>query len=606
MFYYIIYNKSKIKKMCILCFNLETLEKNKSTNDEYIKAFNYLIDYDKQVINLYNCTKIKVLSSLVYIGIKKNNIERRIYTKNFKLITEINLYKLDNLVSLPTELDNLEILHICDVPNLLSLPLEYKNLHELKIINSRIKTIPKTYHKLKDLYLQDTQIRVLSKDYINLERLTLNFTPVSKLEYYPKLYYLLLFRTNITTIQKEYKPNLKELNISSSKNFELDPHVSVLPEYLTNLEKLYASVSTITRVPETYVNLKTLLLYQSDVKELSPNFYKLEYLDCSKTQITSIPKEYVRLLELTYSDDKTTWDNSWYKDDDDILQIIKLQRWYLTKKYLYKLNSNKKELMMKYKRYRRKKAIKVLQQWFIKTINYLLYIKTLKQNKQNILNQYLVYNNHKLKSLVKIQQNFKKVLIMQKIIQHIQNNKQNLNKYYLNSIYKKKISINKIIKWYKRIKFINLYLKNIKTTRSSIIRSYKYYIRDKNNGKIVSKLKNYNLVNNKTKITFNKNQYSINLSKILTKFYINYKQRKFVKSFNNVFYIYKKNKCEFTLTNNLKKNQNYTFKFKSNDDIKTIKNKIKNYGINIKYNNIYSNIYNIIDIIPIIGIFIFN
>ena len=62
--------------------------------------------------------------------------------------------------------------------------------------------------------------------------------------------------------------------------------------------------------------------------------------------------------------------------------------------------------------------------------------------------------------------------------------------------------------------------------------------------------------------------------------------------------IYKIKKSDFKL----QPNSNYNINIKSIYDFKDIKKNIKNKGLNIKYNTINSNIYNLIDVILNIGI----
>ncbi len=363
-------------------------------------------------IDLYNCLLLSNLDNVIC----------------FDLI-RLSLHNTPNIKSLPNmnnSLSRIKILSLTDVPQLRRLPPCFTYLEDLKIINSNISSLPKSYTKLKKLYLQDTNIQEIPKTFINLEYLELNTTPVNELYHYPKLYHLLLFRTNITTIPKAYKNNLEELNISLSRNHFDEPCIAVLPPYLTNLKKLYASLSIIEEVPETYINLEVLILHQSYVKYLSPKLVNLEYLDCSETNVKHIPKEYVKLIELTYSHETTTWDSSWYKDDEEIEKVIKIQKWIKTKNYIKDLKEDYGNILYNYLNFIKTKKIKIIQSWMRSCFIFKKYLKKFQINKNKILMEYKQYNSTRIQSIKKLQKFFKTYITYMKVINNINADKTNI------------------------------------------------------------------------------------------------------------------------------------------------------------------------------------
>ena len=296
---------------------------------------------------------------------------------------------------------------------------------------------------------------------------------------YPLLSKLILFRTNVIEIPLSYENHLLELNVSLSKHFKDEPYIKKLPTHLTKLKKLFATLSMINEIPDTYINLEVLYLHQSNVDYLNPKFINIEILDCSETPITIIPKEYVKLIELSYSHDDTFWDSSWYKDDDDMIFVERIQKWFLTKKYIKSLANTKDLILNQYKEFVKNKKAIILQKWIIKTIKYFKYIKSFQKNKKN----------NRIENIIFLQYNIIQCLIYKYNIRYIN--------YYKNSIltnyqsYSRNKINNAIIiqKWFKKHKFISNFCKNVKKSRNSYIRSYKYYLRNKINNNLSTLIK---------------------------------------------------------------------------------------------------------------------
>lgn len=464
--------------MCIVCFDLDCLQKLDPKKDSnHILA---LINKKRPEFNIYNCSKLKDLVCLIYFTVLKNNKPVRLYSTNYRNITKLSLTNLVNLNKLPEELTNINDLLVYDVPKVTYIPETYKNLKKLTIINSEISNLSESYVKLETLYLQNTQITKLSKKYINLRHLELNMVPIDKLEYYPNLYHLLLFKTDITVIPFDYKYNLTELNLSASINYKLDSHIKVLPRYLTSLKKLYISLTDIQKVPDTYTELTDLYLYQSAVKELSPNFSKLEYLDCSCTEIKYIPKEYVNLTELVYDPEVTFWDDSWYKTEEEIEQIKKIQRCFLTKRYInHIIFIHKRSILDDYRNYIREKYSKRIIYWYLKIKKHQFQTQYFKTNKTEILNEYKLWFKNKSNNATKIQCFIKSIIKLQNYINYIKQN----HDYYL-SLYKtwyklRRSNILILQKWYKKLRYIRNLCTKIEKNKNSYLRSYKYYLRQK-------------------------------------------------------------------------------------------------------------------------------
>ena len=562
--------------MCLICYynNLEP-----SIQNEF--QFNNEISLD-------NCELISDLSPLL---------------KNNRNIIKLTLTHLPQLSIIPDQLCYINELIIYDIPKITKLPIRMPNLFILKLIHSNIKSIPDSYHKLKQLYLQDTVITKLPLNLNRLEILQLNQTPIDFLPDYPKVYHLLLYRTKITNIPLSYQNHLTELNIGASRNASDEPHIRTLPKYLTNLKKLYATLSTIKEIPDTYVNLDTLLINQTDVRKLSPKFHNLEILDCSDTRIKTIPKEYVKLIELSYSEDKTTWDSSWYKDDDDMILVEKIQKWFFVKKYIKQLKTNRDIILKDYLLFIHNKYAIVLQKWLVKTIKYLKYIRSFKTNKKSIFNDYKLFYNFRLENINFLQYNLMQCLIYKFNIRFIRFHKNNIQNEYLKYSKNQIIKVNIIKKWYKKHKYIEEFCKSVKLARGSHMRSYKYYLKDKlKNNKLNSLVPSINVnipIINDNKPFYFKNYDSgqlFNFTNKIIKFFKKVTVINTFSTFNNKFILIKlsKNSYKITTYKNYTSNIIFATDIKNINDLRKI---IKKKGLNIKYNTIQSNIFNIIDVL---------
>lgn len=419
--------------MCLLCGDINESIKNK-----------YYID-------LYKCDNLTQI----------DNIDE---------VYELKLFRLPNLLTLPYSLKNIIHLMICEVPNITYLPPIY-NLQVLKLMMVKINKLPTEYTNLKSLYIQDTRISHIPKEYINLESLELNNSPVLKLHYYPKLKKLLTFRTQITHIPEPYGNTLEELNISLSKNYPDEVHIDVLPPYLTKLKTLYASLSVITKIPETYINLKTLIIHQTCISQLSPKLCGIEVLDCSESPIALIPKEFINLYELTFSHERTKWDDSWYKTQEEVLLLEPMQKKYKLKIFCRNIIKNRDKILNDYKTYYKNKKASFITLKIKKYVNYLQYLNKLK----NVdMLEYLAYCDDRLNKLILIQSNFKKCIAYKKSIQMIKNLDKND---YLEWIYKLLFARYKIIDWWRGCYNNQCQQEYFINHRSSILRSYKYFYR---------------------------------------------------------------------------------------------------------------------------------
>lgn len=502
-----------------------------------------------------------------------DNIKNRYYVDLYKCdnlveisgideVYELKLFRLPNLFTLPITLKNIVHLMICEVPNITHLSPMY-NLEVLKLMMVKISKLPSEYVNLKSLYIQDTRISYIPKEYVNLESLEINNSPVLKLNYYPKLKKLLTFRSQINYIPEQYGKTLEELNISLSKNYPKEIHIDILPPYLTNLKTLYASLSIISEIPETYTNLKTLIIHQSCVSELSPKLSGIEILDCSESPISLIPKEFINLYELTYSHERTTWDDSWYKTQEEVLLLEPIQKRFKLKMFCRNIKKNRLEILEDYKDYYKNKKAIIISKTFKKYINYL---KHLKQLKNINMSDYKDYYKYRISKILLIQKNFKKCMIYKRSLKVIGV----LNKDdYLEWIYKILYARYKIIDWWRGCYNNQCQQNYFAIHRSSILRSYKYFYKA-NHNKIKLRQCIYKLINTKSCKKFNMER-----------------------TLDKVFVFKKVSNANYKLCNNIDSSAS-DIKIFTSYSMTELKQYIRKH-LNIKYSNVSSGSYSLIN-----------
>lgn len=256
-------------------------------------------------LDLYNCKSVNC-----------------IYDICNPMITQLYMYKLQNVRSLSITMINLTELYLYYIP-ITVLPDTYINLSILDIIGCPIGYIPESYTNLVDLSIQETNITTIPTICNKLTKLSINQSPVSVLPYYPKLKYLLTYRSLIDYIPEDYGETLEGLNISLSRNHSHEKHIRVLQDYLRSLKYLYATTSTISYIPESYTSLEVCIIDDTNIYIISPKLVNIRVLSCTCTKIKTIQKELVLLEELTYNTDETDWDNSNEKlIDIDVDELI--------------------------------------------------------------------------------------------------------------------------------------------------------------------------------------------------------------------------------------------------------------------------------------------
>lgn len=119
-------------------------------------------------------------------------------------------------------------------------------------------------------------------------------------------------------------------------------HVTKIPKELNKLTYIYCINTKIKKISKRFINLQVLKCYNTKIKEIPKELVNLWYLDCRKTKIQKIPKELINLNKLicnktdpippfyliSSSYDLVIQDKSWFKTQDEIKKIAKLQKYW--------------------------------------------------------------------------------------------------------------------------------------------------------------------------------------------------------------------------------------------------------------------------------------
>jgi Leucine-rich repeat (LRR) protein len=92
---------------------------------------------------------------------------------------------------------------------------------------------------------------------------------------------------------------IKSLHLSSKKNFDINE----LPNWLVSL---YISGCSLTYIPDTLINLKTLYCGCNQLINIPNTLINLETLACSQNQLTNIPDTLLKLKMLSCENNKLT------------------------------------------------------------------------------------------------------------------------------------------------------------------------------------------------------------------------------------------------------------------------------------------------------------
>ena len=220
--------------------------------------------------------------------------------------------------------------------------LNYIHLHScnrIKKIKSKIQDT--IYFNCNYTYLQN----INNLDHYNLVYLYCQHSKLYNLKY--NLYNLIDLNISFTNIIELPNSlyNLKYLNIQNTL-------ITSLPDNLNNLEILEADNSKLIYLPNNLYNIKKLFIRYTNIKNIL-DYNKLEYLDCSYTQIDQLSDKLIKLKSINCENTliKTLSDkyiNLEYLNCQNTL-INNISDKYILLKELYIFNTNINIISYKYK-----------------------------------------------------------------------------------------------------------------------------------------------------------------------------------------------------------------------------------------------------------------
>jgi Leucine-rich repeat (LRR) protein len=111
-----------------------------------------------------------------------------------------------------------------------------------------------------------------------------------------------------------------------------------IEDYDIDLSELNCNkCNKIKEIPKGLVNLRNLDISNTQIKEIPKELINLNNLWCDNTKIKEIPKELIN-LNYIYCNADYIWDKSWHKTENEINNIIPLQKfWKRNGKFIVKL-----------------------------------------------------------------------------------------------------------------------------------------------------------------------------------------------------------------------------------------------------------------------------
>ena len=277
----------------------------------------------------------------------------------------------------------------CNNTNISSLSSNYKNLKVLHIQNTNISQLPSDFIKLEELYCNYSYINSIPIEYINLKVLIGNHTYLQSINYYCKLEYLNCGYNTISFINSYSNKYINQkLNILHNLKFLIcnntlinnliqDENIifnKITNIYLNNLVYLDCSNTNIQSLPNMLNNLIYLNISNTLIKVISTrNLLNLEILICYNTPLYKLNCSMIKLKILNINNNSyihkipSSFQKLEFLMINNTLKIHKLSNKFTNLKYLSCENSSLIDIPI--------------------TLHNLFYL--------NIINTNIIYFNHK-------------------------------------------------------------------------------------------------------------------------------------------------------------------------------------------------------------------
>lgn len=156
---------------------------------------------------------------------------------------------------------------------------------------SKITTLPESLPNLKFLAIYDTNISEVPV-YSSLEGLYCMRCPIKSIPDLPKLRKLNAAGSALETLPDTLY-RLENILIDDTK-------VSTIPETLISVINISANDTNVSEISDTLINVESLSIVNTPVSTMDP-MLSLQYLNCSGTQITSLPIDQMPSLRKVFA-----------------------------------------------------------------------------------------------------------------------------------------------------------------------------------------------------------------------------------------------------------------------------------------------------------------